>query len=99
MLDPALLRDNLDGLRTALQNRGLDFTAELEELASLEAERRRLLPQIEGLKREQNVAAEEVARAKKQGLDSSPIQEANRQRGQQVKRLEAELEQIEQQRQ
>src|SRR5829696_1349115 len=44
MLDPALLRDNLEAVRTALQNRGLAMTAELEELASLETARRRLLP-------------------------------------------------------
>jgi seryl-tRNA synthetase len=98
MLDPALLRDNLEAVRTALQNRGLAMTAELEELASLETARRRLLPQIEGLKREQNAAADEVARARRQGLDAAPIQEANRQRAQQVKQLSVELESIEQRR-
>ena len=99
MLDPAFLRDNLDAVRDALRNRGVDLTAELEELAALEATRRRLLPQIEGLKREQNKAAEEAARAKKQGLDITPIQEANRRRAQEVKQLDAELEQVEQRRQ
>jgi seryl-tRNA synthetase len=99
MLDPAFLRDNLDAVRTALHNRGIDLTAELDELSSLEAARRRLLPQIEGLKREQNAAADQAARAKKQGLDITPIQEANRQRAQQIKQLDAELEQVEQRRQ
>ena len=36
MIDPALLRDNLDAVRTALANRGVDMTRELEELAALE---------------------------------------------------------------
>ena len=95
MLDPALLRDNLQTVRTALQNRGLDFTAELEELATLESRRRRMLPEIEGLKREQNAAADEVARVKRQGGDATKLQEANRQRAQQVKQLSVELESIE----
>jgi seryl-tRNA synthetase len=95
MLDPALLRDSLDTVRIALQNRGLDLTKELDELVSLEAERRRLLPTVEGLKREQNAAADEVARAKRQGLDISSIQERSRERGQRVKQLSAELETIE----
>ena len=69
MVDPALLRDNLDDVRTALQNRGADLRAELEELATLEAQRRRLLPELEGLKREQNAAGEEAARAKREGRD------------------------------
>ena len=95
MLDPAFLRDSLDPVRTALQNRGLDLTNELDELVSLEAERRRLLPEVEGLKREQNAAADEVAKAKRQGLDISSIQERSRERGQRVKQLSAELEAIE----
>ncbi len=98
MLDPALLRDGPDTVRTALQNRGADLHAELEELTSLEAERRRLLQEVEGLKREQNAAAEEVARAKRQGLDTTAMQEANRERSQRSKQLSAELETIEQRR-
>jgi seryl-tRNA synthetase len=99
MLDPAFLRDNLAGVRTALQTRGLDLGSQLDELAELEAARRRLLPEIEGLKREQNEAAQEVGRAKKQGIDTAPIQEANRHRAQHIKLLEAELEDVEQRRQ
>jgi seryl-tRNA synthetase len=98
MLDPAFLRENLEAVRSALQNRGLDMAAELDELVSLEAERRRLLPQLEGLKREQNAGAEAVARAKRQGEDATPIQEANRQRAQQVKQLEQELASVEERR-
>ena len=95
MLDPTLLRDNADAVRQALQNRGLDLSAELEELATLEARRRRLLPEIEGLKREQNAAADAVARAKRQGQDATKIQEASRQRAQQIKQLGTELELVE----
>src|SRR6476469_1214067 len=91
VIDPALLRDNLDAVRTALANRGVDMTRELEELAALEARRRRLLPELEGLKREQNTAADEVAKAKRQGQDTSKIQEANRQRAAQIKQLGVEL--------
>src|ERR1044072_9495335 len=98
MLDPALLRDNLDTVRSALQNRGTNLDRELEELVSLEAERRRLPPEVERLKREQNAAAEEVARAKKQGLDTTAIQEANRARAQRIKQLDAELADLEQRR-
>jgi len=98
MLDPALLRDNLDAVRTALKNRGADLRAELDELTSLETERRRLLPEVEGLKREQNAAAEEVGRAKRQGLDTTAIQEANRERSQRIKQRAADLEAIEQRR-
>ncbi len=98
MIDPVLLRDNFEAVRTALLNRGVDLGAELEELVSLEAQRRRLLPELEGLKREQNTSGDEVARAKRQGLDTTTIQDASRARAQQIKQLGAELETLEQRR-
>jgi len=98
VLDPALLRERFDVVRATLQKRGANLDAELQSLASLEAERRRLLPEVEGLKREQNAAAEEVARAKKQGLDTTAIQDANRARSQRIKQLDAELAALEQRR-
>jgi seryl-tRNA synthetase len=98
MLDPALLRDRIDEIRTGLQNRGLTADAELEQLATLETRRRRLIPEVEGLKREQNAAADQVARAKRQGQDATPIFAANKARAQQIKQLEIQLDQTEQQR-
>ena len=98
MLDPILVRDNIDAVRQGLANRGLDATSELQQLATAEAHRRRLIPQVEGLKREQNTAGDEVARAKRQGKDVSYIYEANKARGQKIKQLDIELDGIERQR-
>jgi seryl-tRNA synthetase len=98
MLDPAFVRDHTEWVRQALANRGIDAASELEQLATLESHRRRLIPQVEGLKREQNTAGDEVARAKRQGIDARPIFEANKARGQKIKQLEIELDGIEQQR-
>jgi seryl-tRNA synthetase len=98
MLDPAYIRDHVDTVRQRLAGRGVDLSNELEQLAALEAQRRRLIPQVEGLKREQNTAGDEVARAKRQGLDARPIFEANKQRAQKIKQLEIELDGVEQQR-
>ena len=98
MLDPAFVRDHMDVVRTGLRNRGVNPDAELEQLATLEARRRRLIPEIEGLKREQNAAGDEVARAKRQGKDASDIFAANKARAQQIRQLEIQLDQVEQQR-
>ena len=98
MVDPGLLREQMDVLRAALVRRGIKADAELEQLATLEARRRRLIPELEGLKREQNAAGDEVARAKRQGLDASSIFAANKARGQRIRQLEIETDQVEQQR-
>jgi seryl-tRNA synthetase len=98
MLDPFYLRDNVETVRARLASRGVDLSNELEQFATLEAHRRRLIPQLEGLKRDQNAAGDEVARAKRQGLDPKPIVEESKQRAQTIKQLEIELDGIEQQR-
>ena len=98
MIDPGYLRDHMDDVRAALRNRGVQADAELEQLATLEARRRRLIPELEGLKREQNAAGDEVARAKRQGLDASPIFAANKARAQRIRQVEIEADQVEQQR-
>ncbi len=98
MLDPAYVRDHMDDVRAGFQNRGLAADAELEQLATLEARRRRLIPELEGLKREQNAAGDQVARAKRQGQDASPIFAANKARAQQIRQLEIQLDHVEQQR-
>ena len=71
MLDPALVRDHIDTVRSGLQKRGLEPDALLAELAVLDERRRALILNVETLKREQNAAGEEVARLKKQGGDAS----------------------------
>jgi seryl-tRNA synthetase len=98
MIDAAFVRDHTDDVRRALQSRGLDLDADLEQLVGLETRRRRLIPEMEGLKREQNAAADEVARAKRQKEDATPIFAANKARAQQIKQLEIQLDQIEHQR-
>jgi len=98
MLDPAYVRDHAEDVRAGLQNRGVDPETILAPFAQLDAKRRELIPRVEGLKREQNASGEEIARAKKQGLDPSAIFAANKARGQQIKQLEAELDAVEQER-
>ena len=99
MIDPQLLRDSPDAVRAAVRNRGAKLDAELDSIAELEARRRRLLPELEGLKREQNAAAEEVGRAKRQGLDTAALQEATKVRAQTIRQLDAEVQDVEARRQ
>jgi seryl-tRNA synthetase len=98
MLDPTFVRENLQAVRTGLRNRGMDPDKALEEIATLEGLRRRLIGEFEGLKREQNTSGDEIAKAKRQGLDTAAIQERNRQRAQQIKQLGIQLDSIEHQR-
>jgi len=98
MLDPTLVREHMQLVRTGLRNRGMDPDRALQDIATLEGLRRRLIGDYEGLKREQNTSGDEIARAKRQGQDTTPIQERNRTRAAQIKQLGNQLDSIEHQR-
>ena len=97
MLDPAVLKDEAR-LRQALTNRGADADAILAPLGPLEERRKALIVEVENLKRDQNLAAEEVAKKKKAGEDVAGLVDANRARGQQVKEKDIALQALEEQR-
>ena len=98
MLDPAFVRDNVEAVRAGLRNRGIDPDKALEDIVTLETARRRLIPELEGLKRQQNASGDEIARAKRQGKDTTAIQEQNKLRAAQIKQLEVQLASVEHQR-
>ena len=98
MLDPVLVKDRLAEVEKRLATRGLDLSEELADLAAVEAERRRLIPQVENLKREQNASSEAVARAKREGRDPTAIFAENKARGQRIKEFETELAEVERRR-
>jgi seryl-tRNA synthetase len=98
VIDPLLLKERPAELEARLRSRGLDPSADLAELTGLEAERRRLIPIVENLKREQNTAGDQVAQAKRDGRDPSGIFAENKARAGRIRELEAELGAVEQRR-
>ncbi len=98
MLDPGIVRDHPELVRAALRHRGADPEVLLGPLAPLDDRRRALILEVETLKREQNAAAEEVARRKKAGQDISAQVDANRARGQLVKEMDVALQSLEDER-
>ena len=95
MLDPAFVRDHLDDVRTGLERRGLKVDAELATLSNLETRRRHLIPELEELRRQQNAAGEEAARARREGRDPAEIFAASKARAQLIKEREAVVDQLE----
>jgi len=98
MLDPGDLKDRLAETTARLATRGGDLSRELADLAVLDAERRRLLPLVENLKRDQNSAGDQVARAKREGRDATDILAANKARAAEIREHEATLSDVERRR-
>src|SRR5471032_532909 len=98
MLDPSYIRDHIEEVRASLRSRGLEPDKVLEEIATLQTARRRMIPELEGLKRAQNTSGDEIARAKRMGQDTAPVQEANRARAQEIKQKGFQLDSVDHQR-
>ncbi|HUA12194.1 MAG TPA: serine--tRNA ligase [Solirubrobacteraceae bacterium] len=63
MLDLRLIRDHPDEVRSALLRRGEDAAGALDAVLELDRRRRELLPQVEGLRAEQNAANDRIRAA------------------------------------
>ncbi|MEA2349073.1 MAG: seryl-tRNA synthetase, partial [Thermoleophilaceae bacterium] len=89
MLDLKLLREDPDRVRAALARRGP--TDALDELLQLDTRRRELLPEVEGLRAEQNRAGQAIADAKRSGGDASEAIREMQGVASRVKELQAEV--------
>ncbi len=87
MLDPALLRQDLDAVIQGLSSRGYAF--DRETYLKLEGERRRVIQEAEVLKAERNRVSEEVAKLKREKQDAEHLIAAQREVGQKLSGLEA----------
>jgi len=71
VLDLKFIRENPEKVAEGLSAKGVKV--DLKALLSLDAERRALLQEVEGLKAKRNAASDEIARLKKQGLSADSV--------------------------
>ncbi len=95
MLDLKLIREDPDGVRAALARRGPEAAAGLDRVIELDRRRRELLPQLEGLRAEQNQANARIKAAADAGEREREIA-AMRGVAARAKELEQELGEVEQ---
>jgi seryl-tRNA synthetase len=93
MLSREYLREQTDDYRNALKSRGA--SVDLQPFLDLDAERRRIIAQVEALKNQRNVASQEIATLKKNKQDASAQIEAMKGVGDDIKALDEKLAGIE----
>ena len=71
MLDPKLLRSDLDMVAQRLATRG--FVLDTERLEALESRRRELQTETEALQNERNTRSKAIGKAKAAGEDVQPL--------------------------
>ena len=99
MIDPKMIRDNIEVVNAGLAKRQASFDA--GKLVDLDEKRRRLIQETEKLKSEKNTLSNEIAKLRKSGADASEKIEYQRslgrkieETGQELKAAEEEWEQV-----
>lgn len=94
MLDPKLLRSELDETARQLARRGV--VLDTQKIAALESRRKELQVLTQSLQNERNTSAKAIGKAKATGEDAAPLLAAVADLGDRLKEAEAQLEQIQQ---
>ena len=94
MLDPHLIRNDLDEVARRLAQRG--FQLDTARLGELEARRRELQTRTQELQAERNSRAKAIGQAKSQGEDIQPLVDAMGELKSELEAKEAELETLQQ---
>ena len=89
MLDPKLLRSDLDGVAALLARRG--FTLDTARVAELEGRRKALQVEAQNLQNERNTASKSIGKAKAAGEDIQPLLDAVASLGDRLKAKEQDL--------
>src|SRR5580658_3321425 len=87
MHDMGTFRANLDAIAERLSTRG--FTLPVEQLRDLDAQRRAAITESEQQLAERNQISREVGRRRKEGLESSDLEEQSRAVGERIAALSA----------
>ncbi len=90
MLDIKRIRENTDEVRERLAARGADVTL-LDTVLELDATRRTMLTEVEGLKGERNKTSKQIGALRKQGEDTSTIQAEVRRMGERITALDEQV--------
>lgn len=94
MLDLKFVRENVDGVRQMLENRGQNL--DLAPILRLDEQRRALLREVEELKHRRNVASDEISVLKKEKKDATDRIEEMKEVSQKIKLLDQQFAVIEQ---
>ncbi len=94
MLDPKLLRGDLDAVAGQLDRRG--FALDIQRLQNLEEQRKRLQVKTQELQAERNSGSKTIGKAKVAGEDVGPLLEQIAGLGEQLKEAEGELDRLQQ---
>lgn len=97
MLDIKVIRENPDKVKAAMKSRNLDADKTIDDILQIDIDRRRVTGETEELKAKQNAETKQIPILKKQGQDVSELMIQLRRLSDQIKGLDAQQSDLEEQ--
>ncbi len=95
MIDIKLVRSNPDYVKAAVRKREMDLDAVIDEILTIDAERRQLSGKTDALKAQQNAASKKIPQMKKEGGDVSAIMAEMKELSAQIKEADVKIGELE----
>lgn len=94
MIDPRLIRENIDSIRDLLKKRNMENAVDLGGLAKIDEQRRENILKIDKLRERRNSLSKEIGKMKVAGTDESGLRNEVHGIGEEIKELELEQERL-----
>jgi seryl-tRNA synthetase len=95
MLDIRFIREQAETAKAALKSRGRGDEAAIDQLLTIDEERRKIITQVEHLKSQRNRASKEIGAKKSRGESIAPLLQTMKQCSDDITALDAQLAAIE----
>ena len=92
MIDPRLIREDIDSLRVLLKNRNMEKAVDLDSLQKTDEQRRDCIARIDKLRERRNTLSKEIGKIKSSGGDDSALRQEVQGLADEMKELEAGVE-------
>jgi seryl-tRNA synthetase len=94
MIDPKLIREDLESIRVLLKNRNMDKAVDLDALQKCDEQRREHILKIDKLREKRNALSKEIGKLKVAGKDDSGLRQEVQGITDEMKSLEAGVESL-----
>jgi len=96
VLDLKRIRNNTEGFKKSMENRGENFDlASIDELVALDEKRRQILGEVEVLKNKRNIDSIKISKMKKDGQNVDVLSAEMKELGNEIKVFDVQLSEIE----
>ncbi|MDR3238265.1 MAG: serine--tRNA ligase [Spirochaetia bacterium] len=94
MIDPKIIRDDIESVRRLLKARHMEDALDIDELARIDDERRRLILSADELREKRNKASKEIGLKKANGADVSAAMEGVQGISDEIKSIDEKLQSL-----